>query len=79
MAQSTLKELRIQSGLTVKKIADILQIAPSSYYNYEQGIREIRISQVLVLAELFDVSEREVIEAQINSRLSCQQCNRLKL
>lgn len=78
MVQSTLKELRIQSGLTVKKIADILKIAPSSYYNYEQGTREIRISQVLVLAELFEVSEREVIEAQLNSRSSCQQYNQRK-
>lgn len=78
MVQSTLKELRIQSCLTVKKIADILKIAPSSYYNYEQGTREIRISQVLVLAELFEVSEREVIEAQLNSRSSCQQYNQRK-
>lgn len=71
----TLKELRVQSGLTVKKIADTLKIAPSSYYNYEHGTREMRISQVLILAELFEVSEREVIEAQLNSRSSCRQYN----
>ena len=74
----TLKELRVQSGLTVKKIADTLKIAPSSYYNYEHGTREMRISQVLVLAELFEVSEREVIEAQLNSRSACQQYNQRK-
>lgn len=79
MEKLKLRDLRLQSGMTVRKIAEKLQIAPTTYYSYEQGTREIRISQVLVLSELFDVSEREVIEAQINSRLSCQRYNQRKL
>lgn len=68
----TLKALREQAGLTAKKVAEELGIAVSSYYNYEQGIRQIGISQVLILAQLFSVTEKEIIEAQLNSHQSDQ-------
>ena len=49
--------------------ADALNVAVSSCYNYEQGTRQIDIKQVLILAELFDCSEKEIIESAINSRI----------
>lgn len=67
----TLRDLRIQSGKSVAQIATELRVANSSYYNYEQGIRQISISQVLILAKLYDVSAEDVIRAQLNS---CQFC-----
>jgi transcriptional regulator with XRE-family HTH domain len=70
--KETLKDLRLQSKKTCAEVAQALGIANSSYYSYEQGVRRINIEQVLVLAELFDVSEKEVIQAQINSCQSCR-------
>ena len=63
----TLKELRRQSGKTAKEVADKLGVTERAVYNYESGTREIRLQHVLILAELYDCTEREVIEAQLNS------------
>lgn len=62
-----LKELRVQSKKTAAEVAEKLGVGLSTVYNYEQGIRRIGIDIVIPLAELFDVSEREVIEAQLES------------
>ena len=70
--KETLKDLRLQSKKTCAEVAQALGIANSSYYSYEQGVRRINIEQVIVLAELFDVTEKEVIQAQINSCQSCR-------
>ncbi len=64
----TLKELRRQNGKTAKEVADRLGLSLNALYNYENGIREIKIEQVLILSKLYDCMEREVIEAQLNSK-----------
>ena len=63
----TLRELREQNKKTVAEIATALNVTTMSIYRYESGKRHIDIQQVLTLAELYDVSEREIIEAQLNS------------
>ena len=63
----TLKQLRQDSKKTCAEVAQALGVARNAITNYESGIRKINIEQVLILAEEFDVSEREVIEAQLNS------------
>jgi len=63
----TLKELRRISKKTAAEVAEKLGIAVSTLYNYEQGIRRVSIEQIIPLAELYDVTEREVIEAQIEA------------
>ena len=63
----TLRELRKTAGLTAAAVAEKLGVAVSTLYNYEQGMREINIQQTLILARLYDVTEREVIEAQLKS------------
>lgn len=65
----TLKDLRTQSGISIIAAAESLRITPRAYARYEQGTRRINIEQVLTLAELYGVSEREVITAQLNSCL----------
>ena len=65
--KSTLRDLREQSGKTVTMITSELNVAVSTYYNYEQGIRRINIDQVLILAKLYDCSAEEIIKAQLNS------------
>ena len=51
-----LKELRKQSPLTQKDIADRLNISVSAYQNYEQGKNEPNIEKLIILANLFDVT-----------------------
>lgn len=63
----TLKDLRLQNKKTCAEVAQALGVANSSYYSYEQGARRLNIEQVLTLAKLYDCSEREIIEAQLNS------------
>lgn len=63
----TLKELRQQSGKTVKEVSDKLGIQMRTLYCYEQGTRQLGLQQVLILAELYDCAEREVIEAALKS------------
>ncbi len=68
----TLKELREQIGKTPKEVADVLKVSLQTVYRYEQGIRKLNISQVLILSELFDCTAEEVIKAQLNSCLYAQ-------
>ena len=71
----TLRELRQQSKKTVAEVAAVLGVTLRAIYNYENGHRELGIEQVIPLAELFDVSEREVIEAQIaTKKINNQSC-----
>ncbi|MCM1296900.1 MAG: helix-turn-helix transcriptional regulator [Muribaculaceae bacterium] len=63
----TLRELRQQSGKTAKEVADKLGVTRNAVINYECGVREIGIKHVLILSELYDCTEREVIEAQLHS------------
>lgn len=63
----TLRELRQQSKKTAAQVAEVLGVTPRAVSNYEVGIRRLNIEQIIPLAELFDVSEREVIEAQIRT------------
>ena len=63
---TTLRELRLQAGKSCIEVANKLGVAVSTLYNYEQGARQIGLDKIIPLAELLGVSEREVIEAQLN-------------
>lgn len=63
----TLRELRQQSKKTAAEIAAALGVTANAISNYEQGIRRISLEHVLKLAQLYDVSEREIIEAQLKT------------
>lgn len=63
----TLKTLREQAGFTRKEVAKKLNMSLRAISHYECGTRHISIEQVLALAELYSVSDREVIMAQLNS------------
>lgn len=64
----TLKDLRMSAGKTVKETAAALNVTVRAVSRYEQGTRQISLEQVLILAELYDCSERDVIDAVLNSR-----------
>lgn len=62
-----LKELRKVAGLTAATVAKKLEIAVSTLYNYEQGVRTIDIYYIIPLAELYGVNVEDIIKAQLNS------------
>ena len=70
--ENTLKRLREEHGKSRREIAAALKIAYSTYANYEQGIRRISLEQVLILAKFYNATEKEIIEAQLNSCLCAQ-------
>lgn len=72
----TLRDLRIQAGKTVEEIAEVLNVANSTYYNYETGQRRLPIEFVLELSKYYDCSAEEVILAHLNSRPKDQVNNR---
>ncbi len=67
MQKETLRDLRVQNKKTAEQVAAELKIARSTYSNYEQGIRTIDIRFIIPLAKIYDCTEREIIEAQLNS------------
>ena len=69
----TLKALREQAGLSVKEVANILDVTVNAIRNYELGWRKINIEQVLRLVEAYEVPAEEVIKAQLNSCLRAQE------
>lgn len=73
----TLRDLRLQSKKTCAEVAQALGVARSTYYGYEQGARRVSLEQLLILSRLLDCSEREVIEAQLNSCRFYQSSNQM--
>lgn len=65
--EQTLRDLRRASKKTAAEVAEILGVTINAVSNYECGIRSVDIEQVLILAQLYDVTEREVIMAQLES------------
>lgn len=51
-----LRELRQQSSLLQKNVAELLGVSTITYRQYEQGSREPNIEKLLKLAIIFNVS-----------------------
>lgn len=61
----TLRELRQQSGKSVKEVAIVLGVSASAISQYERGLRNINLAQVLTLSELYGESAETIIRAQL--------------
>ena len=48
-----MKELRIQSGLTQKALAEKLGVSPTGYAGYEQGYREPDFKTLVKICKTF--------------------------
>ncbi len=57
-----LRELRTRSGLTQNEIATKLGVSGQTILNWENGIYEPKINQLIQLADLFNVSVDYLIE-----------------
>ncbi|MBQ4516981.1 MAG: helix-turn-helix transcriptional regulator [Clostridia bacterium] len=61
-----LYELRIDHDLTQQQVADYLTCNRQVYARYERGLREIPVSMVIKLAELYQVSTDYLLEVKNN-------------
>lgn len=64
----TLRDLRLQNKKTCAEVAQALNVTYRAVFNYETGLRRISLEQVIELAKLYDCSEREIIDAALNSQ-----------
>lgn len=51
-----IRDLRVDHDLTQKQVADFLCCHREVYRRYENGVREIPISYVIKLAQMYNVS-----------------------
>lgn len=63
----TLRELRQQNNKTTSEVAAAIGVSERALCHYECGDRRISIEQVLSLAKIYDVSEKDIIHAQLMS------------
>jgi transcriptional regulator with XRE-family HTH domain len=61
-APMRLKEIRLQKGLSQKKIADELGCSPNVYSRYETGDRQPSIEILIRLSEILGVTVDYIIE-----------------
>lgn len=63
-----IRDLRKRAGVKVKAVAAALGVTKGTIDHYEQGTRSPKVAQLPTLCKLFNCSEREIIEAVINSK-----------
>ncbi len=51
-----IKAMRVESGITQKKLAEMLNISQQTYQLYESGKREIPLFMLIMLADYYGVS-----------------------
>jgi len=76
-----LRELRRRSGLTQNEIAAKLNVSGQTILNWENGIYEPKINQLIELANLFNVSIDYLVERTANDKAIdgvCEHLSRIK-
>lgn len=73
-----LRELRNKSALTQNEIANKLGVSGQTILNWENGIYEPKINQLIQLADLFEVTVDYLIERQTNNNSVDAICNELE-
>ena len=57
-----LKELREENHLTQQMVADFLHIKQNTYSQYENGLRQIPIESIVMLAKYYETSTDYILE-----------------
>lgn len=73
-----LRELRTKSGLTQNEIATRLGVSGQTILNWENGIYEPKINQLIQLADLFSVSVDYLIERKNTNKSIDDICKELE-
>ena len=55
-SKKTLKELRARYGLSQTEVAEKLGISPPTYNKWEKNIGDVTVTNVIKVAELFNVT-----------------------
>lgn len=58
---TNLQKLRKERFLTQKQMAEILEITPNAYQNYEYGKREPNLDVLIFIADFFEVSLDDLV------------------
>ena len=66
----TLKQLRKNHDLTQKKMSEVLSISERAYQHYELGTREPPLSNVVKLADYFNVSIDYLVGRKDNPKIN---------
>ena len=73
-----LRELRNKSGLTQNEIASKLGVSGQTILNWENGIYEPKINQLIQLADIFNVSVDYLIERKRSEQSIDDLCKELE-
>ncbi len=63
--KETLRELRSMRGLGQQQLADLLQISVKTISHWETGYSEPSISQLILLADFFEVTLDDLVGRDI--------------
>ena len=64
-----IRELREQKELLLREVAASLEIDPSLLSKIERGNKRPTKRQIILLAQIFDVNEKELVIAYLSDRL----------
>lgn len=73
-----LRELRNKNGMTQNDLASKLNVSGQTILNWENGIYEPKINQLIELADLFNVSVDYLIERKNNNKTVDDICKELE-
>lgn len=73
-----LRELRTKSGLTQNELANKLGVSGQTILNWENGIYEPKINQLIQLADLFGVSIDYLVERKTDINKIDDVCKELE-
>ena len=63
-----LRDLREDSDLTQKKLAEMLHISQNTYSQYENGVRQLPIEILIQLSEIYNVSTDYILRLTNNPK-----------
>jgi len=67
-----LKKYRNNKKLTQEKIANLINVAPSTYRGYESNSNEPTIATLIKLSKIFEISLDELCENPFNKKIELQ-------
>ena len=73
-----LRELRIKSCLTQKKLAEMMNVSSQSILNWENGIFEPNLTQIVQLADIFSVTVDYLLEHDVKLTKADEVCFELE-
>lgn len=62
MRTNLLKSVRIREGLTQKKIAEIIEISPTSYSKKESGLVDFSLTEISKIINICNLTVDEMVE-----------------